>query len=293
LPIVWDYVEANPFSDATKSFQSALDFLHDYVIEQTSLALQRGTVDLADACNSPLPNESCSVCFTDPPYYDAVPYADLSDFFFVWLKRAIPDHPLLHDPFDPTNLLTPKTTEIVQDETKQHDGHPKDRLFFEEQMAKAFREARRVLRDGGIGSVVFAHKATEGWESLLSGLIRGRWTITASWPIATEAANRLRAFDSAALATSVHLLCRPRPEDPRVGDWAHALRELPTRVAHWVERLQGEGVRGADLVFACIGPALEIFSRYSSSTVTVIYPQSMLPGGGRRGGKVCVAWYQW
>jgi hypothetical protein len=94
-------------------------------------------------------------------------------------------------------------------------------------------------------------------------MIRGGWTITGSWPIATEMGTRLRARESAALATSVHLVCRPRPDDAPVGDWASVLRELPTRVGDWMERLQGEGVRGADLVFACIGPALEIFSRYT------------------------------
>ena len=149
----------------------------------------------------------------------------------------------------------------MQDETRTCDGRVKDRAFFEDVMRAAFAEGRRVLREDGIGSVVFAHKTTEGWEALLAGLIRGGWTITGSWPIATEMGSRLRARDSAALATSVHLICRPRPEDAPVGDWADVLRALPERVAAWMARLQGEGVRGADLVFACIGPALEIFSR--------------------------------
>jgi len=129
-------------------------------------------------------------------------------------------------------------------------------------MTKAFAEGRRMLREDGIGAVVFAHKTTEGWEALLSGMIQSGWIITGSWPIATEAGNRLRARDSAALATSVHLVCRPRPDDAPVGDWGEVLRALPPRVGDWMERLQGEGIRGADLVFACIGPALEIFSRY-------------------------------
>ena len=119
------------------------------------------------------------------------------------------------------------------------------------------------MNEDGIGSVVFAHKTTEGWEALLSGLIRGGWTITGSWPIATEMSSRLRARDSAALATSVHLICRPRPRNAPVGEWADVLRELPVRVGDWMQRLQSEGVRGADLVFACVGPALEIYSRYS------------------------------
>lgn len=170
---------------------------------------------------------------------------------------------MLRDPFDPDNLLTPKAHEVVQDEVKKVRGRPKDRAFFEEVMAKAFAEGRRVLQEEGIGCVVFAHKTTEGWEALLSGMIRGGWVLTGSWPIATESGTRLRARDSAALATSVHLVCRPRPGDAPVGDWGEVLRELPQRVSDWMERLQAEGVRGADLVFACIGPALEIFSRYS------------------------------
>ena len=162
------------------------------------------------------------------------------------------------------NKLTPKAQEAVHDETKHVDGQAKNREWFEKTMAEAFTEGRRVLNEDGIGSVVFAHKTTEGWEALLSGIIRGGWTITGSWPIATESETRLRARDSAALSTSVHLICRPRPEDAPIGDWADILRELPTRVADWIKRLQSEGIRGADLVFACIGPALEIFSRYRS-----------------------------
>ena len=129
-------------------------------------------------------------------------------------------------------------------------------------MAKAFTEGRRVLHEDGVASVVFAHKTTEGWEALLSGMIRGVGPITGSWPIATERVSRFRAYDSAALATSVHLICRSRSQDAPIGDWADVLRELPVRVGGWMERLQREGIRGADLVFACVGPALEVFSRY-------------------------------
>ena len=221
-----------------------------------------GQIQSADAANHPLPDQAAAFWFTDPPYYDAIPYSDLSDFFLVWLKRALSDEPALGDPFDPQNPLSPKIAEAVQDETRRVERRPKDRTWFEETMARAFTEGRRVLREDGVGSVVFAHKTTEGWEALLSGMIRGGWTITASWPIATERPGRLRSQDSAALATSIHLVCRPRPEDASVGDWADVLRELPRRVADWMERLQEEGIRGADLVFACIGPALEIFSRH-------------------------------
>ncbi len=262
LPIVWDFAEAVPLSSSTGSFEHSHGVVVNCVAGAAPFRQTGAQVEAADATNHPLPDAGAQVWFSDPPYYDAVPYSDLSDFFFVWLKRALPGHPLLRDPFDPQNPLTPKTREAVQDETKRCDGRPKDRAFFEETMARAFAEGRRVLRDDGVGSVVFAHKTTEGWEALLSGLIRGGWTITGSWPIATEMATRLRARESAALATSVHLVCRPRPEDAPVGDWGAILRELPRSVGDWMERLQTEGVRGADLVFACIGPALELFSRH-------------------------------
>ena len=176
----------------------------------------------------------------------------------------LPGHKLLRDPKDAANPLTPKTAEAVQDERRKDEGgQVKDKAFFERKMRGAFAVGRRVLREDGIGCVVFAHKTTEGWEALLTGLISAGWVITASWPIATEMSTRMRARESAALATSVHLICRPRSEDAAVGDWGQVLRELPKRVADWMDRLQEEGVRGADLVFACIGPALEVFSRYS------------------------------
>ena len=260
LPMVWDFAEVVITAEAPGNWKSGFALIADVV--DASVNLGSGQVQTADATDHPLPDQTAGVWFTDPPYYDAIPYADLSDFFLVWLKRTLPDHPLLRDPFDPDNPLTPKAREAVQDETKEVDGRPKDRAWFEEIMARAFAEGRRVLREDGVGSVVFAHKTTEGWEALLSGLIRGGWTITGSWPIATEMASRLRARDSAALATSVHLVCRPRSENARVGDWADLLHELPRRVVDWMERLQGEGIRGADLVFACVGPALEVFSRY-------------------------------
>lgn len=266
LPMSWDFAEAVALSESTGSWNDRVKDTSrtvDAFSASSSREGRTGQVLNADAMHHPLPDDSANVWFTDPPYYDAVPYADLSDFFLVWLKRALPGHSLFRNSLEPDNPLSPKAREAVQDETKKVDGRPKDRAWFEEAMAKAFAEGRRVLHQDGIGSVVFAHKTTEGWEALLSGMIRGGWTITGSWPIATEMSSRLRARDSAALATSVHLVCRPRSAAAGVGDWGEVLRELPVRVADWIDRLQNEGVRGADLVFACIGPALEIFSRYT------------------------------
>ena len=218
LGMCWDFAEANPFAGATRSWDSVLNDAVNVVAYVG--AMLSGATELADACSHPLPDETNQVWFTDPPYYFAVPYADLSDFYFVWLKRALPEHPLVRDPFDSNNPLTPKERELCEmahwDSCRY--GY-KDKSFFENGMKKAFFEGCRILKHDGIGCVVFAHKTTEGWEALLSGMIQGGWTITGSWPIATEMGSRLRARDSAALATSVHLVCRPRPQNRPIGDW--------------------------------------------------------------------------
>ena len=273
LPIVWDFVEIVPIGIEGANFYSAIEWIVKVIQTLSSLSLKSGQCQQADARIAILPEESCNVWFTDPPYYDAVPYAALSDYFFVWFKRILPNHPLLKDPFNPQNPLTPKIQEIIDDlqllrgvpknKAKSLGFYVKDREYFENSMYQAFTVGRKILRIDGIGCVIFAHKTTEGWEALLSGLLRAGMVITASWPITTERVVRMRARDSAALTASVHLVCRPRPENAPVGDWADVLRELPGRVREWMERLQSEGIRGADLIFACIGPALEIYSKYS------------------------------
>jgi adenine-specific DNA methylase len=263
LGMCWDFAEAVAISTSTGSFEDRVEVICRTIQELTSWArpdmLPSGQVEAADAAKSPLPDDTCDVWFTDPPYYDAVPYAHLSDFFYVWLRRAL-GH-ASSNLFD--SGVSPKSSEIVVDRPHRLSSSTKGVEYYERAMAKSFAEGRRVLRDSGVGSVVFAHKTTEGWEALLSGLIRGGWTITGSWPVATEMGARLNARETASLATSVHLVCRPRSEEAGIGDWAEVLRELPDRIRDWIGRLSSEGVHGADLVFACIGPAMEIYSRYS------------------------------
>ena len=261
LPMAWDFGEGNPLSESPGGYSEAIEWITKVV--DTWPMSGTGRSEIADAACHPLHDASAGVWFTDPPYYDAIPYADLSDFFLVWLKRTLPGHPLLRDPFDSANALSPKEREAVQDETRKVNGQPKNREWFENAMARAFTEGRRVLAEDGIGSVVLAHESTEGWEPLLSGIVRGGWTITGSWPIATETGAALQARDSTTLATSLHVVCRPRAEDAPVGDWTRVQRELPRRLAEWMQRRKVEGVRGADLIFSSLGPALEIFSRHA------------------------------
>jgi DNA protecting protein DprA len=275
LPMVWDFIELQPFGDGSGNIEGAVDWTFR-VIEQGSIISdgQSGSVGISSAVKHPLPSGFAQCFFSDPPYYDAVPYADLSDFFYVWLKRTLP--PSLGTSF--ANELAPKDDECIVDEVKG-----KDKTYFETQMAKAMAEGCRILSPNGIGVIVFAHKSTAGWESQLQAMINAGWTITASWAIDTEMGNRLRAMNSAALASSIHLVCRRRsPLTPlekggtgggtfekggtggggNIGDWRDVLQELPQRIRQWMPRLADQGIVGADAIFACLGPALEIFSRH-------------------------------
>lgn len=234
-----------------------VDKVLQYVINSCAYT---GSVNQNSATSHPLPDDFAQLFCTDPPYYDAVPYADLSDFFYIWLKRTLPLIPSIQF----STELTPKIDECIVDKVKG-----KDKSFFERTMGQAMAEGRRVVAPNGIGLVVFAHKSTAGWEAQLQAMINAGWTVTASWTIDTEMGNRLRAMNSAALASSVHLVCRPREKldgtlTTEIGDWRDVLQELPQRIKEWMPRLTEQGVVGADAIFACLGPALEIFSRYSS-----------------------------
>ena len=261
ISMIWDYGEPNVIGDGAGSWSSLLDVWLKAIANARPAGPSIGaTVFSADACHLPTPDDSASCLFTDPPYYDAVPYAALSDFFYVWLKRAVRrEHPeLLGD------VLVPKAGECVVDEAKG-----KDQAFFQRTMTAALVDCRRVLEPSGIGVVVFAHKSTAGWEAQIQAMLDASWVITASWPIDTEMGSRLRAQGSAALASSVHLVCRSRElpsgalRADETGAWRAVLAELPQRIHDWMPRLAEEGVVGADAIFACLGPALEIFSRYS------------------------------
>ena len=265
LPIKWDFAETVPFASGSGSWKGAVGWVTRVLDEVAAAHSLPGNAQRASSTNQPLPDDSAELVFTDPPYYDAVPYADLSDFFYVWLKRSVGTlHPELFQ-----HRATQKDGEIVQLAERNPKYAYKTRDYFEQLMGKALGESRRVAAASGLAVIVFAHKETSAWETMLQAVISAGWIAVASWPIDTERSGRLRAMDSAALASSVHLVCRPR-ENPdgsvladKVGDWRDVLQELPRRIHEWMPRLADEGVVGADAIFACLGPALEIFSRYS------------------------------
>lgn len=267
LGMIWDFPEANPLSDSTGNLTGALDWVLNVIDQPANVfALSEGTANQNSSTEHPLPSDSIQCFFTDPPYYDAVPYSHLADFFYVWLKRFLSqDYPNMF-----TEALTPKELEIVVDRPHELSTSTKGIAFYEEHLQMAFGEGRRILRPDSIGTIVFASKTTSSWEAILKATLQAGWIITASWPIDTEMESRVSAQGQARLASSVHLVCRPR-EHPDgsiitdyVGDWREVLAELPHRIHEWMPRLALEGVVGADAIFACLGPALEVFSRYSS-----------------------------
>ena len=262
--MLWDFNEVNPLSGSGGDWGTALGWVHR-VCEAQFTPSSNGTAENASATTHPLPSDAADLFVTDPPYYDAVPYAFLSDYFYVWLRRSLADvHPDLF-----RRTLVPKDEEIVVDRQHVLSNSTHDIAFYERELAKAFSEGRRVLRPEGVGTIVFASKTTASWEAILKAVVDAGWIITGSWPIDTEMENRVSAQGQARLASSVHLVCRPRENSDssvrsdEIGDWRDVLSDLPVRIHEWMPRLASEGIVGADAIFACLGPALEIFSRYS------------------------------
>jgi adenine-specific DNA methylase len=204
LPMVWDFAELNPMSDT--GWNGAFEWVRRVFEFIVAGDLQTGTVAQASALHQTLPSDSVDATITDPPYYAAIPYADLSDFFYGWLKRSVGD---IHRELF-ISEIAPKEEECVALSHRAAMYRQKDGPWFEARMAEACADSERVTRASGIGVYVFASKETNGWEAMLSALTKSGWVITASWPIDTERGGRLRARNSAALASSVHLVCRPR-----------------------------------------------------------------------------------
>lgn len=225
-----------------------------------SYQFTQGEAHLISATTPFLPEESTDLVVTDPPYYDVVPYADCSDFFNVWLYRMLRNLP----DYRYNAALSNKDEEIVQLAERNERYKARTKRWFEDKLSEALAHWGNSTKMSGRMVLVFAHKQTSAWEALLNAVLSAGWVVTASWPLDTENSARMRANDSAVLSSSIHLVCHRRSSNVEsVGDWRDVLAELPKRIHEWMPRLASEGVVGADAIFACLGPALEIYSQYS------------------------------
>ena len=207
------------------------------------------------------------VILTDPPYYDAIIYADIMDYFYVWLRRLYSGLiPELANAF--VDELSPKwdkgsnNGELIDDPSRHGDDFAESEATYEDGMYRAFLNSRRALGPNGRFVVVFANKHPQAWSSLVSAVIRAGFVVDGSWPIQTEMSTRTRARASAALASSVWLVCRKRPETARPGWDNLVLAEMKERIQEKLRAFWDAGLRGPDFVWAATGPALEVYSQH-------------------------------
>jgi len=258
LPMVWDYSELNPLSPTVGSWES-MAFRRIWKVIEFLLNINASATASQSSATILSHNDSYfDAVITDPPYYDNVPYSYLSDFFYVWLKRTIGDlYPELF-----ATPLTPKAEEIVA-YSHGEGGFEEGKKFFEDMISKAFKEICRVLKPEGIACIVFAHKSTEAWETIINALLNSGLYLTASWPIHTEMKARLRAKESAALASSIYMVCRKRTEN-KIAYYNEIKTQLEARIREKLDQFWNEGIGGSDFFISAIGPALEVFGKYES-----------------------------
>ncbi len=264
IAMVWDFAENNIFSGAGG----------DYGVSLANVVRALGRLDPAvtgdarqiDATTGTAAYEA--VCATDPPYYDNVGYADLSDFFYVWLRRSLANvHPDLF-----ATMLTPKTAELIADPSRTGGNRQEAESHFEEGFRRAFGNLRQSGRADLPLTVFYAFKQAEenegeiastGWETMLTGLLRSGLAVTATWPMHTERSGRLRNNMSNALASSIVLACRPRSESAGITDRRGFLAALHAELPRALRELQQGNIAPVDLAQAAIGPGMAVFSRYA------------------------------
>lgn len=267
LPMVWDFAEVNPIGTASGSYEGAIDWVTKVVTHlcaaehgaQPACVIQQSATSL----EVPL----VDVVLTDPPYYDAIPYAALMDFFYVWLRRTMYGLSAEIDaafdaPLSPKWDEAAADGELIDDASRFDGDKTRSKTAYEDGMARAFRSCHRALAPDGRLVIVFAHKDPNAWEALVSAIIRAGCVVDASWPIQTERSGRTRSLSSSALSSSVWLVCRKRPDAARPGWDNHVLREMDEKIHRRLHSFWDAGIRGPDFVWAATGPALEAYSKH-------------------------------
>lgn len=257
IPMIFDFPEANPFSGTTGSALNQLKWIERYILEESAQPFQVVCNNASSGERGQFAAKELDAVITDPPYYDAIAYADLSDFFYIWLKRTIgADYPL--------NFAFPQTPKGEECTALKHHHNGKAEaafLHFENKLKDIFSAIEHQTK--GVVSIMFAHQSTQAWTTLVNSILGSKMNITSSWPFDSELSNRMVAIDNSALKSSVTVSCRPVKQEG-YGDYKKVKSAILDRVKEEVQLLYDYGFRGADLLTACFGQAVSEFGQYKS-----------------------------
>lgn len=276
LPISWDFAECIPFFEASGGYPGQLELVSQYIDHALAIEKSSNKITVLRESAISLHIDSLNFVMTDPPYYDAIGYSVLMDFFYVWLRRTLFDtseeiNSIFKEPLAPKWNEKEDDGELVDDAFRFNGDKIKSKLNYENGMARAFRASLSSLDETSRLVIVFANKEVNAWETLIGALIKGGAVVTASWPIQTEMPNRSRNLSSAALSSSVWIVCRKRPDTAMAGWDANVLARMKQILFDPREVLGGRnilqyyfdlGIRGPDFIWAALGPALEAYSAH-------------------------------
>lgn len=268
IPMVWDYAEANPFSNSTGCFDNMMEWIYKDIIEFPAVGI--GKAKQFDA------QSDCGLreimISTDPPYYDNIGYADLSDYFYVWLRRSLKK---TYSKYFGT-MLVPKDEELVATPYRFDGSKEKAKEFFEHGMLETCRELFQYAREDVPVTIYYAYKQSEsddkelesktastGWETMLSAIIQAGFSITGTWPMRTERAGRTIGNGTNALASSIVLVCRKRSADATICTRRSFINELKRELRPALQKLQASNIAPVDLAQSAIGPGMAVFSKYA------------------------------
>lgn len=255
IPMTFDFPETYPFSNSSGGSYNMVDWIIRYIESESNSEIFGTLINSTSGEKEQFARKFLTAVITDPPYYDAVAYADLSDFFYVWLKRTLKD-------IYPANFATPTTPKSDEcTALKHHHGNNSDRAtsHFENKLLQIFDAIEHQTSD--VVSIMFAHQSTEAWTTLCNSILGARLNITGSWAMDTEMANRSVGLAGAALESSVTVSCKPANRQG-FGEYREVKKAIENKVEEEVNALHALGFRGADLLTACFGKAVGEFGKY-------------------------------
>jgi adenine-specific DNA methylase len=258
IAIVWDYLETDPFHGGAGIWAAHVRWIELAIRHCSGSSSVSASVQRGDAQRLAFADSTFDALIVDPPYYDAVQYGDISDFFYVWLKRSVGHlHPAVFG-----TPLTPKQQEMIESRADKKSPEYISHEDFERRLQNALGEMARVVKPDGMVAIVFAHTDVEAWERLLRALRSADLVVTTSWPMRSELAHRPTAQISAVLNSSVLLVCRSQ-HGGQEGFYDDVVRALEARIAERLDAFEEMGLVGADYFVSAIGPAFEVFAQYS------------------------------